>query len=223
MRPQKPVKEFVFKRREPRIPSVLSADDDSSTLFDSEEISISGASIQNIRIEDRSARSLQIEESVLDQVVFVNCNFGEIVLKDVRVLGCNLSNFQAPGIEMVRVEIINSRMMGFSANEATIEDLLISEGDQTYSQFRFSTFKSSEFDHGNFEDGDFYGTSLSGNVFRNKCNLRNAEWRKVKLMDTDIRGSVIDGQKLTADDVRGAIVDTSQALMLASLLGIRIQ
>jgi hypothetical protein len=45
---------------------------------------------------------------------------------------------------------------------------------------------------------------------------------EVKLVDADLSGSVVDGLKLNAEDIRGAWVDASQAMLFASLLGIRI-
>ncbi len=46
---------------------------------------------------------------------------------------------------------------------------------------------------------------------------------KVKLLNADFRGSTVEGLHLNAEDVRGAVVDPSQAMIFASLLGIRIE
>jgi hypothetical protein len=45
---------------------------------------------------------------------------------------------------------------------------------------------------------------------------------KSKLVDADLRGTVVDGVQLNAEDIKGAVVDASQALQFAPLLGIRI-
>jgi hypothetical protein len=45
---------------------------------------------------------------------------------------------------------------------------------------------------------------------------------KTKLVDADLRGSVVDGVQMNAEDIRGAVVDASQAMLFAPLLGIRI-
>ena len=45
---------------------------------------------------------------------------------------------------------------------------------------------------------------------------------KTKLIDADLRGSVVDGVQMNAEDIRGAVVDAAQAMLFAPLLGIRI-
>jgi hypothetical protein len=46
---------------------------------------------------------------------------------------------------------------------------------------------------------------------------------KVKLVNTDLRSSRVEGLRLNAEDIRGAVVDLPQAMIFASLLGIRIE
>lgn len=214
-------KPFVFHRSEPDLPRNLVAATDTGSLFEPDVISIAEMSIEGIQIEDRTANSLYIEASILERTSFSNSNFASILLKDVRLIGCDLANLQARAFTLVRVEFINCRMTGLRAGAADCQDVLFSEGDQRYSQFRFSAFKSAEFDSCNFEEADFHGTDLSGSRFR-KCNLKNAEMNKANLVDPDLRGSIVDGLQLNAEDIRGAVVDVSQAMLFAPLLGIRI-
>lgn len=221
MKQSKTQKPFVFKRNEPDLPREMMAATNADSLFAPNVISITESLIKDVQIADRTIDSLYVEASVLERVNLSNCNFASINLKDVRLVNCDLANLQVRRTTLVRVEFINCRMTGFRAGEADCLDVLILEGDQRYSQFRFSYFKSTEFDSCNFEEADFHGTDLSGSRFR-RCNLRNAEMNKAKLVDADLRGSVIDGLQLNAEDIRGAVVDASQAMSLAPLLGIRI-
>jgi len=215
-------KKFVFSRREPDLPSDITIAADPAVLFEPHDISIADRSIEGIGIEIRDAGTLRIETSVLERVSLANSTFGSMVWKDVRLVSCDLANLETRGLTLVRVEFINCRMTGFRAGEADCQDVLISEGDQRYSQFRFSRFRSAEFDSCNFGEADFQGTDLSGCVFR-KCNLKNAEMSKVKLLNADLRGSLVDDLHLNAEDLRGAVVDLSQAMIFAPLLGIRIE
>jgi uncharacterized protein YjbI with pentapeptide repeats len=187
-------KKFVFNRRQPDLPSDLSP----VGLFD------------------------HIESTELDHVNLADRTFASIVWKDVRLVSCDLANLETRHLTLVRVEFIDCRMTGLRAGVADCQDVLISEGDQRYSQFRYSKFRSTEFDSCNFEDADFQGTDLSGSIFR-KCNLKNAEMSKVKLLNADLRGSQIEGLHLNAEDIRGAVVDLPQAMIFAGLLGIRIE
>ena len=197
----KPVKKFVFSRREPDLPMELTAAAEASALFEARDVSITDRRIEGVKI--------------------AGGGFGSIKLKDVRLEGCDLANLETRGLTLVRVEFVNCKMTGFRAGEADCLDVFFSESDLRYSQFRFSKFRSAEFESCNFVEADFQGTDLSGAIFR-KCNLHGAEMSKVKLVNADLRGSRVEGLQLNAEDIRGAIVDASQAMIFAPLLGIRI-
>jgi uncharacterized protein YjbI with pentapeptide repeats len=215
-------KKFVFSRREPDLPSEMTTAANAAELFEPHDISINDRRLEDLGLEARARGTLRIETSLLERVSLANSNFGSIVWRDVRLVSCDLANLETRALNLVRVEFINCRMIGLRAGEADCQDVLISEGDQRYSQFRFSRFKSAEFDSCNFGEADFLGTDLSGSIFR-KCNLQNAEMSKVKLFNADLRGSLVEGLQLNAEDIRGAIVDPTQAMIFAPLLGIRIE
>jgi uncharacterized protein YjbI with pentapeptide repeats len=219
-------KKFVFSRRAPDIapdlPDEISAAPDPAVLFEPDDISIADRLIAGARIENRAAGTLRIESSLLEGVSLAGSRFTSILWKDVRLVRCDLANLETRYLTLTRVELIDCRMTGFRAGEADCQDILVSAGDQRHCQFRFSKFKSAEFDSCNFEEADFQGTDLSGSIFR-KCILRNAEMSKVKLLNADLRGSLVEGLRMNAEDVRGAVVDPSQAMIFAALLGIRIE
>jgi uncharacterized protein YjbI with pentapeptide repeats len=220
-------KKFIFSRREPDLPADLTPAGEPAVLFEQRDfeqhdISIFERRIEGFGIEIRDAGTLHIEASALERVSLANSTFGSVVLKDVRLVSCDLANLETRSLSLLRVEFINCRMTGFRAGEARCQDIFISEGDQRYAQFRYSKFKSAEFDSCNFGEADFQGTDLSGSVFR-RCDLRNAEMSKAKLLDADLRGSQIEGLQLNAEDIRGVVVDLSQAMVFAPLLGIRIE
>lgn len=215
-------KKFVFSRRAPDIPDELERVADSAFLFEAHDVSIAARAIEGARIEGRAGGTLRIESSVLEGVSLAGNRFASMVWKDVRLVRCDLANLETRYLTLNRVEFVDCRMTGLRAGEANCEDVLLSAGDQRYCQFRFSRFKSAEFDSCNFAEADFQGTDLSGAIFR-KCRLENAEMSKVRLLNADLRGSLVEGLHLNAEDIRGAVVDASQAMTLASLLGIRIE
>jgi uncharacterized protein YjbI with pentapeptide repeats len=214
-------KEFIFSRRKPNFTREIAAPTNLPVILESDEISIADCAIAGIQLGKGAKDSLSIDTSTLDRVKLSDCSFGSIVLTDVRLVSCDLANVETRAMKLVRVEFINCRMTGFRAGRADCQHILISEGDQRYSEFRFSKFKSAEFDSCNFAEADFRGTDLTGSQFR-KCNLQNAGMNEAKLVDADLSGSTVDGLKLSAQDIRGAWVDPSQAMIFASLLGIRI-
>ncbi len=195
---------FVFSRREPDLPreSASTPKTDAAALFEPSDIAI--------------------ESSILEGVSLAGRAFSSILWKDVRLIRCDLANLSTRGLTLLRVEFVDCRMTGFQAGVADCRDILFSAGDQRYCQFRYSRFKSAEFDTCNFAEADFQGSDLSGSVFR-KCNLQGAEMSKARLVNADLRGSEVEGLQLNAEDIRGAVVDPSQAMIFASLLGIRIE
>lgn len=214
-------KKPVFRRREPDLPDDFLTSD-SATLFADRDVFITEHEIKETTVQQPNGGTLRIEESLLEKVSFADCRFYSVILKDVRLVNCDLANLETRSLQCIRVELVNCRMTGFRAGEADCQDLLIAEGDQRYSQFRFSKLPSAEFDSCNLSEADFQGTDLSGSVFR-KCNLQNVEMSKVTLINTDLRSSNIEGLQLNAEDIRGAIVDAAQALQFAPLLGIKIE
>ena len=219
MKPPVSGKKFVFSRRKPEIPDELGV---SEGILESRDVSIAERLLLEVRFDVRDRGTLHIESSRLERVGLANCTFGSIVMKDVRLSGCDLANLQTRGLSLTRVEFRNCRMTGLRAGEADCRDVLIEEGDQRYAQFRYGKFRSAEFASCNFEEADFQGADLTGSIFR-KCNLRNAEMSKVKLLNADLRGSSVESLHLNAEDLRGAVVDLSQAMLFAPLLGIRIE
>jgi uncharacterized protein YjbI with pentapeptide repeats len=194
----------------------------SADLFHGPEIAISNRTINELTREGLSASNLSIQGCVLNRVALPGSTFGAITLRDVQLVGCDLANLNARALTAVRVEFMDCRMTGFRVEEpAECHDVLISEGIQTYAQFAHARFKSAEFKSCNFEDANFLGADLQGCIFRG-CNLDNADMRGAKLREADLRGSVVEGMRLNPADIHGAVVDPSQAMIFATLLGIRI-
>lgn len=209
-------------RRKPDLPDHLPVAE-STDPFHGPEIVISNRTINELKREGLSASSLSIQSCVLNRVSLPGSTFAAITLRDVRLVGCDLANFNTRALTAVRVEFLDCRMTGFQVEEpAECHDVLISQGIQTYSQFAYASFKSAEFDACNFEDANFLGADLQGCIFRG-CNLHNADMRGAKLRDADLRGSQVEGLRLHPADLYGAMVDPSQAMIFAALLGIRIR
>jgi len=209
-------------RRTPDLPDNLPVAE-LPGLFHGPEIAVSSRTINELKRQGLSASNLSIQSCVLNRVALPGSTFAAITLRDVRLVRCDLANLNTRALTAVRVEFLDCRMTGFRVEEpAECHDVLISEGIQTYSQFAYTRFKSAEFNSCNFEDANFLGADLQGCIFRG-CNLHNADMRGAKLREADLRGSVVEGMRLNPADIRGAVVDPSQAMIFASLLGIRIR
>ena len=123
---------------------------------------------------------------------------------------------------MAENKFINCRLTGLRAVESEWQDLLISEGDASFSQFRFGIFKTSEFIACNFSETDFHGCDLRGTLLKG-CELKNVDMTGAKLDEADFRGSRVEGLAAMAADLKGAIVDPAQAMIFAELFGLKIR
>jgi uncharacterized protein YjbI with pentapeptide repeats len=137
-------------------------------------------------------------------------------------VGCDFANAHAIALKAVRVEFINCRLTGLRAVESQWQDLLISEGDASFSQFGLGTFKNSEFNGCNFAEADFHGCDPRGALLKG-CELKNVDMTGAKLEGADLRGSRVEGLMALAGDLKGVIVDPTQAMIFAELLGLKIR
>lgn len=219
----KPVKKrAAFKRDIPDLPSDFESPNDPSRLFADEElVTIQETRLQDLDQSNLSVATFQIEGSELERVQLAGGQFGSMVWKDVRLVGCDLANIRAHRIALVRVEFIDCRLTGFTARALDWQDVLIQNGDVRYVQFQDGKFRTCEFDACNWQESDLQSSDLTGSVFRS-CNLAQADFRRTKLQDTDFRKSDVEGLQVEMNDLRGAIVEPAQAMVFARVLGLQI-
>jgi uncharacterized protein YjbI with pentapeptide repeats len=209
-------------RTAPEIPADIQQLTPTAEVLADGEISFRECLIENFSFKDRSFKSIVFEGCVLRHLDFSRSSLRGLWLKDVRQIECDFANAEAIGLKAVRAEFINCRLTGLRAIESEWQDLLISEGDASFSQFRLGTFKTSEFNGGNFAEADFHGCDLRGALFKS-CEFKNADMIGAKLEGADFRGSRVEGLIALAADLKGAIVDPTQAMIFAELLGLKIR
>ncbi len=220
MKPAK--KSAAFKRDEPDLPVELEFAGEPGGLFaDGEFVTIQEKRLQDVGRTNLRVNAFRIEGSVLDRVQLAGGQFGSAVWKDVRLVRCDLANVRAHRITLVRVELVDCRLTGFSAAALDWQDVLIQNGDVRYTQLQGGRFRTCEFDGCNWQDADLQNADLTGSVFRS-CNLARADLHGAKLQNTDFRTSEVEGMLVGMNDLRGAIVDPAQAMVLARVLGLQI-
>jgi uncharacterized protein YjbI with pentapeptide repeats len=223
MKPARAKKLVAFKRDGPDLPAELESAEAPDKLFTDEElVSIEQKGLQDLERTSLNISTFRIEGSVLERVQLAGGRFGCAVWKDARLVGCDLANLHAHRITLVRVELIDCRLVGFHATVLDWQDVLIREGDVRYSQFQGGKFRACEFDGCNWQEADLQGADLTGSIFRS-CNLARADLRTTKLENTDFRKSEVDGMVVGIGDLKGAIVDPAQAMIFARLLGLQIR
>ena len=212
-----------FRRDEPDLGEDLTVRRKAGWWFDDGEFAaIGGRRLEDLEAANLKAATLRVEGAVLERVQLAGGEFGSVVWKDARFVGCDLANVRAHRLTLVRVELIDCRMSGLRSEAAEWQDVLVRDGDARFAQLQGGKFRSCEFERCQWEEADLERAELSGCVLRS-CKLARADLRGVRLEDTDLRGSEVEGMVVGAEDVRGAIVDAAQAMVLARLLGLQIR
>ena len=222
MKPVKPRKPTEFKRDPPDLPSHFEDVDPPTDFFSDSEVLIAEKKIQDLEQPNRKVSDFQMEGSVLERVRLAGGRFAAAVWKDVRLVGCDLSNVHVNRMALTRVEFIDCRLTGFRSGALDWRDVLIQNGECQYSQLQRGQFRSCEFDGTNWQDADYQEADLTGSIFRS-CNLGRTDFRGARLKGTDLRKSDVEGMLVGLGDLAGAIVDPSQAMVFARLLGLEIR
>jgi uncharacterized protein YjbI with pentapeptide repeats len=219
-KPAKARKSAAFKRDLPDLPAELAA---SAAMFEEgESATLEETHLQDLVQTDLRIGTLRIEGSLLERVQLAGGQFGAMIMKDVRLIGCDLANLRARRMVLVRVELIDCRLTGLCAPGLEWQDVLVQNGDGRYAQLQSGKFRSCEFEACNWREADFQESQLGGSVFRS-CNLARADLRRTKLKDADFRGSEVEEMQVGTGDLQGAIVDPAQAMVFARVLGLQIR
>lgn len=162
-----------------------------------------------------------------DTVQFTHVRLGSTVLqaphlRDVRFETCDLADAAWEKAQMSRVEVVESRLVGFKAGEARLQDVLFQDCNGTLALFWSATFTAVRFQTCVLSEASFYEADLSGVVF-DRCDLRGADLRGAKLTGADFRGSEVEGLRVEGCDLRGVVIDPTQAVTFAGLLGLIVR
>lgn len=213
----------VFRRDEPDLPLELeSVADPIGAFANSDCVSLADVLVKDFEKNELRTGSLQLEGSVMEHVSLRGPQIGSAVWKDVRLVGCDLANSRIHRMVLTRVELIDCRLTGFSANAVEWQDVLIRDSDLQYAQLAGARFRNCEFLRCNWTESDLQNADLTGSVF-GLCNLAGTDLHGAKLQGVDFRGSTLETLSVGLHDLRGAIVNPAQAMVLAKLLGLQIR
>ena len=143
-------------------------------------------------------------------------------LRDLRFDTCDFAEAAWDKAQMARIEVIDSRLLGFKAIEARIHDAVFRECNGTLALFWSTTFRAVRFQMCVLREASFYEADLSAVVF-DRCDLRGADLRGAKVAGADFRGSQVEGMRVEGCDLRGVVIDPMQAVVFAGLLGLVVR
>ena len=193
----------------PRLPKTLH----SEPLTHLEEYGeYAGLDISGCALIDQRTGNVLFEEVALRSTIFTGSRLPKLRLLDVRMEACDLSGTFLENARFRRVEFVGCRLMGVQLLSAQLDDVRFRDCN-----LEGAIFVSSQTSALHFED-----CILRNATFFKGCDLSNADLRNANLQRADLRGATLDGLQVSPRDMQGAIISPTQAVQVASLLGIHV-
>lgn len=221
MRPSKP---FVMPPVRIVPPTLEGQTESTKTLnewLETEE-TVRGLSFGKYTEEQMDYSYKTITNCTFSHVQFNACRLKATHFTDVRFENCDLSNISFAESALFRVEFISCKLVGTNLAETVLNHLTLKDCNARYINLSMSKINQARFSVCDLRNSDINDCKLTSIAFEN-CELIEAEFSHTPLKGIDLSDSHIEGIHINLPDVRGAIVNTSQALNLTSLLGIRIK
>ncbi len=186
---------------------------------------LTGALVEKWESEPVHSRRVRITGTELRSVPFDAKEIFGLQLTDVILRDCDLSNVAAREGLLRRVEIHDSRLLGFSLTEGSAHDLRISNSSLALSSFAFAELRNVVFERVSLAEASFMQALLEDVEF-DDCKLAGTDFRGVKLKGCAIRDSTLDGV-LGVESLRGVAMPWSDVLAsagaIAAALGITVE
>lgn len=190
-----------------------------------DELALSEALVERRGRDPLTTCRIHVQESELRGVTLGEGAATEFLLSDARLNGCDLSNVRARRGAIRRVEVADSRLVGFSFSEGKVEDLRVVGGTMMLGSFAHSALRRVEFEDVNLREASFLETQLTSVSFTG-CDLAGADFRGASLKECAIRGSSLEGV-VGVESLRGLTMPWGDLVgsvgALAAALGIVVE
>jgi len=182
-----------------------------------------GAAIELDRSERIDVRRIRISESMV-QGFTVAQGRPELRIDDAVLRNCDLSNVDGGEGSLRRVEITNSKMIGFSLASGQAHDLRVTDTSLSLASFGFAELRNVAFEGVDLREASFQEATLERVAFVG-CELAGTDFRRAVMRDCTIRGSSLDGI-IGLESLRGVTMPWSDVVAsagaLAEALGINV-
>jgi uncharacterized protein YjbI with pentapeptide repeats len=188
-------------------------------------LNLSGARLHADAGEALALARLHVEESELHGLALEAGKVPGLVLSDVILRGCDLSNVHAGEGSIRRGEIRDSRLVGFALNEGKLADLHVLDTTLAYASLAHSQLRRVLFERVILREASFLEATLAAVEFV-ACELAGADFRGARLSDCVIRGSSLEGV-IGVESLGGLTMPwedlVGSTAALASALGIAVE
>jgi uncharacterized protein YjbI with pentapeptide repeats len=190
-----------------------------------EELSLSAVRLRGEHRGRLCVQRLRVEESELDGVALAAGDLSGLLLSDVVLRDCDLSNLHSHHGSIRRTEIRGSRLVGFTFTEGRLQDLHAFDTTMAYASLAYCQLKRVVFERVILRDASFLGARLQSVAFV-ACDLAGADFRGASLQACTMRESSLEGV-IGVDSLRGLEMPWSDVVAsagaLAAALGIAVE
>ncbi len=188
-------------------------------------LNLSGALVRAGAGEALALTRLHVEESELHGVAIAAGKLPGLVLRDVILRGCDLSNIDAGEGSIRRTELRDSRLVGFSLSEGKLADVQVQGTTLAYASFAHAQLRRVVFERVILREASFLEATLTAVEFLS-CELEGADFRGARLTDCVMRGSSLEGV-VGVESLRGLTMPWEDLVgstgALASAFGIAVE
>ena len=185
---------------------------------------VDGALLAPETPERVSAKRIRISESSVRLITIEPCRAADFRLHDAVLHACDLSNVDAGEGSVRRVQVTNSKLVGFSLTGGTVHDLSVVDSSLALASLAFVEFRDVVFQGVDLREASFTQATFEGVEFAG-CELAGADFRDARVKGCTIRGSSLDGV-IGIESLAGVVMPWSDVIAsagaLADALGIRI-
>ena len=189
------------------------------------DLQLQGALVERSGAEPLRVDRVRVAESELRGVTLEAGQAPGLLLTDALLRDCDLSNVDARGGSIRRTEVRQSRLVGFSVSEGTVQDLRVLDTSLALASFAFAKLRNVVFERVNLAEASFMQARLEAVEFID-CVLAGTDVRGAQLEGCVIRGASLDGV-LGVDSLAGLAMPwadvVASAAALASALGIAVE
>ncbi len=189
------------------------------------ELVLDGALVEYDGQDPIRAHRVQISESELHGLALEASDAPGLRLNDVLVRDCDLSNVDGREGSLCRVDIRDSRCVGFSLTGGTVRDVKVIDSSFALASLAFAQLRNVIFERVKLADASFMQARLEGVEFIS-CDLAGVDFRGVELKRCRVRGSSLDGV-LGVEYLKGLVMPWPDVLAsagaLATAVGITVE
>jgi len=132
-----------------------------------------GIVLAHAQLAGQAARDVTFEEARFERVRLNGSHLNALHVRDARFDTCDLAEADWPKAQLTRVEIVESRLLGFKAGETRIQDTVFRDCNGALALFWSATFKRVRFERCDLHEASFHDADLSGVIF-DRYDLRDA-------------------------------------------------